>query len=50
MDYKTMTPAQKAAYFSKQLENIRNAKAVIEQFEKLTEGWLKRVEAAEKKG
>ncbi len=50
MDYKTMTPAQKAEYFTKQLEDIRKAKAVLEQFETLTQGWLKRVASAEKKG
>ncbi len=50
MDYKSMTPAEKAAYFSKQLEDIRKAKAVVEQFEKLTEGWLKRAQEAQKKG
>ena len=50
MDYKTMTPAQKAEYFTKQLEDIRSAKAVLEQFEKLTQGWLKRLQTAERKG
>lgn len=41
-----MTREQKLAWLAKQLEEIKRAEAVLEKFQKLTENWLKKLEAA----
>jgi len=48
MDWKKLTSEEKAKWLSQQLEDIQRAQALIERFERLTQKWLKRVQAAKK--
>ena len=49
MKWKQRTPEEKARWLSKQLEEIQQAKALIERFERMTQKWLKRVQANQKR-
>jgi hypothetical protein len=44
MDWKNLTPDEKARLLSQQLEDIGRARVVLERFEQLTQKWLKRVQ------
>jgi hypothetical protein len=48
MDWKKLTPEEKLNRLSQQLEDIQRARALIERFERVTQKWLKRVQAAGK--
>jgi hypothetical protein len=48
MDWKNLTPDEKARLLSQQLEDIGRARVVLERFEQLTQKWLKRVQATRK--
>jgi len=45
MDWKNLSPEEKAEFLAKQKEEIRRTRALIERFEQLTEKWLKNAEA-----
>ena len=49
IDWKKLTPEEKAKWLSQQLEDIRRARALIERFEQLTQKWLSGVQAPQKK-
>ena len=49
MDWKKSTPEEKAKWLARQTEDIRRAKALIERFERVTQKWLKRVQAIKRK-
>ena len=49
MDWKGLSPEEKAKSLSEQLADIQRAQAVLERFEQLTQKWLKRVRAPKKK-
>jgi len=49
MDWNKLTPEEKVKWLSQQLEDIRRAQALIERFEQVTQKWLKRVQATQKK-
>ena len=49
MDWNKLTPEEKVKWLSQQLEDIRRAQALIERFERVTQKWLKRVQATQKK-
>jgi hypothetical protein len=49
MNWNAMTHQQKVKHFSDQLVEIRQAKAVLERFESLTQNWLKKLQAVERK-
>jgi myo-inositol catabolism protein IolC len=49
MDWNKLTLEEKVKWLSQQLEDIRRAQALIGRFERLTQKWLKRVEAIHKK-
>ena len=48
MDWKQLTPEEKLNRLSQQLEDIQRTRALIERFERLTQKWLKRVQATKK--
>jgi myo-inositol catabolism protein IolC len=48
IDWKRLTPEEKAKWLSQQLEDIQRTRALIERFERLTQKWLKRVQAIKK--
>jgi len=48
MDWKNLTPDEKARLLSQQLEDIGRARVVLERFVQLTQKWLKRVQATRK--
>jgi hypothetical protein len=48
MNWKEFTPEEKAQWLSQQEEDIHRAKALIERFERVTQKWLKRVQATRK--
>ena len=48
MDWKQLTPEEKLNRLSQQLEDIQRTRALIERFERLTQKWLKRVQATRK--
>ena len=48
MNWKELTPEEKAQWLSEQEEDIQRAKALIERFERATTKWFKRVQAAGK--
>ena len=50
MEWKKLTPAEKAEFLAKQLEDIGRAQVVIERFGQLTHKWLKRVQKARVQG
>jgi myo-inositol catabolism protein IolC len=47
-NWKNSTPEEKAKWLRQQMEDIRRTKALIVRFERLTQKWLKRVQAANK--
>jgi hypothetical protein len=49
MNWNELSHDQKIKHFSDQLVEIRQAKAVLERFESLTQNWLKKLQTAEKK-
>jgi hypothetical protein len=49
MDWNKLAPEEKVKWLSQQLEDIRRAQALIERFERVTQKWLKRVQATQKK-
>ena len=49
VDWKKLTPEEKAKWLSQQLEDIRRTRALIERFEQLTQKWLNGVQAPQKK-
>ena len=48
MDWKQLTPEEKLNRLSQHLEEIQRTRALIERFERLTQKWLKRVQAAKR--
>jgi hypothetical protein len=46
VEWNKLTPAEKAEFLVKQLEDIGRAQVVVERFGQLTQKWLKRVQAA----
>ena len=49
MEWNKLTLEEKVKWLSQQLEDIQRAQALIERFERLTQKWLKRAQAAKKK-
>jgi len=49
IDWKRLSPEEKAKWLSQQLEDIRRTRALIERFEQLTQKWLDGVQAPQKK-
>jgi hypothetical protein len=48
MDWKQSNRTEKVKYLAEQLEQIQQAKALLERYQSFTEKWLKRLEKAEK--
>lgn len=45
MEWKSLTKKQKLARLEKQLEAIKDAQALLEEFTRLTTDWIKKVKA-----
>ena len=45
MSWEKMTPEQKAKWLAAQKAEIKRAKALLERFDKVTDKWLKRIQA-----
>ena len=43
MEWKSLTKKQKLARLEKQLEEIKNAEALLNEFTRLTTDWIKKV-------
>ena len=48
MDWNKRTAAEKAQWLKVQLEDIRRARGLLDRFERVTQKWLKRLEASKK--
>jgi len=46
MEWKTLTKQQKLARLEQQREQIKNARLLLDEFERLTTDWIKKVQAA----
>jgi hypothetical protein len=49
MDWKKLTPEEKAKWLSQQKEDIRRTRVLIERFERAALKWLKQVEKTQNK-
>jgi hypothetical protein len=45
MEWKSLTKQQKIARLEKQSQEIKNAQTLLEEFARLTNDWIKKVEA-----
>jgi hypothetical protein len=49
MDWSKRTPAEKAKYLNQQMEDIKQARALLDRFELVTQKWLRRLEKTKRK-